>query len=137
VAADDGRLSEDAVLTMGVTDVPGGCVVSQSWAFGASMPGVSRRLSIGTVCYAMYANPASGNQGSIARNSVIEGWDLSPGGGWSAADDPAEEILFTYLYRQRAVAYCCAYAGLKLTDARPFTGPPDAWVQLPARDYWS
>jgi hypothetical protein len=133
----DDSMSEDALLTVGVTDVPGGCVVSQPWAFGASTPGVSGRLSTGTVCYAMYANPKSGNQGSVVRDGVVEGWDLNPGGGWSAADAPAEEILRTYLYRHRAVAYCCAYAGLRLTDAHPVTGPPGLWVRLPVRDYWS
>lgn len=121
----DDSLSDEALLTVGVTDVPDGCVESQPWAYGASTPGVAERLSIGTVCYAMYANPKSGNQGSIIRDGITEGWDLHPGGGWSAADDSAEEILRTYLYRHKAVAYCCAYAGLKPTDARPFTGPPD------------
>lgn len=133
----DDSLSDEALLTVGVTGVPGGCVVSQPWAYGASTPGVAERLSIGTLCYAMYANPKSGNQGSIIRDGITEGWDLHPGGGWSAADDPAEEILRTYLYRHKAVAYCCAYAGLKPTDARAFTGPPDLWVQLPVRDYWA
>src|SRR5256885_3495588 len=108
----DDALSENAVLTVGVTDVPGGCVVSQPWAYGASMPGVARRLSTGTVCYAMYANPKSGNQGSIFRDGVGEGWDLHPGGGRSAADDPADELLRTYLHRHWAVASCCADAGL-------------------------
>jgi hypothetical protein len=136
-AFDHDPLSEEALLTVGVTDVPGGCVVGQPWAYGAQTPGVARRLSTGTVCYAMYANPKSGNQGSIFRDGVVEGWDLHPGGGWSSADDPAEEILRAYLYRHQAVAYCCAYAGLKVTDARPFTGPPDLWVRLPPRDYWS
>ncbi|TDC43877.1 ankyrin repeat domain-containing protein [Micromonospora sp. KC213] len=130
-------LSDEAVLTLGVTDVPGGCVVSQPWAYGAEMPGVSRRLSIGTVCYSMYANPKSGNQGSILRDRAVEGWDLHPGGGWAASDDSAEEILRTYLYQGNALAYCCAYVGLALTDARPFTGSPDLWVQLPPGDYWS
>lgn len=133
----DDPLSEDAVLTVGVTDVPGGCVVSQPWAYGASTPGVSRRLSTGTVCYAMYANPKSGDQGSIVRDGVVEGWDLHPGGGWSAATDPADEILRTYLYRNRALAYCCACAGLTPTDARAFTGPFDLWVKLPVRDYYA
>lgn len=127
--------NDEALLIVGVTDVPGGCVVSQPWGYGASTSEVAKRLSTGTVCYAMYANPKSGNQGSIFRDGIVEGWDLIPGGGQSAADDPAEEILRTYLYRGKAIAYCCAYAGLKLTDARPFTGPPDRWVQLPPRDH--
>ncbi|MBE1488745.1 ankyrin repeat domain-containing protein [Plantactinospora soyae] len=133
----DRRLNQQALLTVGVTDVPGGCIVSQPWAYGASTPRVTRRLSVGTVSYAMYANPKSGNQGSIGRNGVLTDWDLHPGGGWSGADEPAEEILRTYLYRHRAIAYCCAYADLKPTGARPITGPPDLWLELPPRDYWS
>jgi hypothetical protein len=57
--------------------------------------------------------------------------------GWSAADDRAEEILRTYLYQGRAVAYCCAYVDLRPIGARPFTGQPDLWAHLPARDYWA
>lgn len=133
----DDSLSEAARLTVWATDVPGGCVVSQPWAYGASMPGVSRRLSAGSVCYAMYANPKSGNQGSIVRDGVVAGWDLHPGGGEYGVDDSAEEILRTFLYQHRAVAYCCAYAGLDLTDTRPFVGPPDVWLELPPRNYWS
>jgi hypothetical protein len=128
---------EYSLLTAWVTDVPGGCVVTQPWAYSASTPGVAGRLSTGTVCYAMYANPKSGNQGRSVRDGVIEGWDLHPGGGWSAADDPADEVLREFLYRNRAVAYCCAYAGVRPTDARAFTGPPDHWVELPARDHWT
>ncbi|GAA4716167.1 ankyrin repeat domain-containing protein [Phytohabitans rumicis] len=127
---------DDSIRTLGVTDVPGGCVVSQPWAYGASMPLVGLLLSAGTVCYAMYANPKSGNQISSTVDGVITGWDLNPGGGWCAADAPADEVLRTYLY-QDAVAYCCAYADVRPADARPFTGPPDRWVRLPARDWWS
>jgi hypothetical protein len=138
-------LSEEALLTVGVTDVPYGCVVCQPWAYGASTPRVAERLSVGTVCYAMFANPKSGSQGEVTRDGMTVGWDLHPGGGWSAADDTAEEILRTYLYRvregdggwHRTVAYCCSYAGVKPTDARPFVGPPDLWVRLPEGDYWA
>jgi hypothetical protein len=129
----DDSMSDEALLTVGVTDVPGGCVVTQPWAFGASTPGVAQRLSIGTLCYAMYANPKSGNQGSIVRDGITEASDLHPGGGWAGADESAEEILRTFLYRHEAVAYCCAYAGVSPTGARAFTGPPDRWVRLPAR----
>ncbi|MFB9235860.1 ankyrin repeat domain-containing protein [Plantactinospora siamensis] len=133
----DDPTSDAALLMVGVTDVPGGCVISQRWGYGASTPVVSRLLSAGTVCYAMYANPKSGNQGSIFRDGVCAGWDLHPGGGWSSADDSAEEILRTFLHRHRAVAYCCAYAGVRPADARPFENAPDLWVRLPDRDYWS
>jgi hypothetical protein len=129
--------SDEAVYVMGATDVPGGCVVSQPWAYGASMPGVTALLAADTTCYAMYANPKSGNQGSILRNGSAEGWDLHPGGGEPSEDDPADEILRCYLYQGHAMAYCCAYANLQLTDARAITGSPDIWMELPHRDYWT
>lgn len=130
-------LSDAALLTVGVTDVPGGCVVSQPWGYGAATPGVAERLSTGADCYAMYANPKSGNQGSIVCDGLTVDSDLRPGGGWSAAADRAEEILRTYLYQGRAVAYCCAYVDVGPIDARAFTGRPDLWVHLPVRDYWA
>ncbi|WP_333777430.1 ankyrin repeat domain-containing protein [Saccharopolyspora oryzae] len=126
---------EQDIALIGATDVPGGCVISQLWGYAPQMPGVTRRLSTGTICYGFYANPKSGGQGSIARDGVIEGWDLSPGGD-PYADDPAEQVLAAYLYQRNAVAYCCAYAGLRLTDSRAINGKPDRWLRLPERDYW-
>jgi len=120
---------------VGATGVPGGCVLTQPWGYAPQMPGVLKRLSTGTVCYGLYVNPKSGNQGSIARDGVIVGWDLYPGG-QPHADSPADEVLASYLYRYNAVAYSCAHAGLRLTDARAITGPPDSWLRLPSRDYW-
>jgi hypothetical protein len=122
---------DDNLAIVGVTDVPGGCVVSQPWGYTPSNPGVNERLSVGTVCYGLFDNPKSGNQGSVTRNGVIEEWDTHPGGGSVSADEPTEEILTTYLYHGEAVAYCCAGAGLRLTDARSITGQPDMWVRLP------
>ncbi|MEV5342645.1 ankyrin repeat domain-containing protein [Streptomyces sp. NPDC052676] len=126
---------EESLPFVGVTTVPGGCVVTQPWGYAPSMPGVHTRLSVGTVSYGLYANAKSGNQGSIARDGTIEGWDLHPGG----APDPestSDEVLFSYVHRYNAVAYSCAYAGLRLPDARAVVGPPDVWVKLPQRDYW-
>jgi hypothetical protein len=127
---------DETLHLIGVTTVPGGCVITQPWGYAPSMPGVVTRLSTDTVCYGLYANPKSGNQGSITRNGAIEGWDLHPGGGPDVNDSP-EEVLTSYLYAHNAVAYCCAYAGLRLTDARAVVGPPDSWVELPERDYWA
>ncbi|MEV4248537.1 ankyrin repeat domain-containing protein [Streptosporangium canum] len=127
---------DDSLTVVGVTDVPGGCVVSQPWGYTAYTPGVTKRLSAGTVCYALNANAKSGNQGSVTRDGDIKAWDTHPGGGSVSADESAEEILATYLYRYKAVAYSCARAGLRLTDARAITLQPDMWLRLPERDWW-
>ncbi|MEV5086091.1 MULTISPECIES: hypothetical protein [unclassified Streptomyces] len=37
------------------------------------------------------------NQGSVARDGSIEGWDLHPGGG-PYGGDTSEEVLASYLY---------------------------------------
>jgi len=124
------RASDEGLRIVGVTTVPGGCVVTQPWGYAPDDHGVLSRLSIGTVCYGLYANPKSGNQGSIARDGVVEIWDLHPGGP-ADLDATAEEVLASYLYRHSAVAYSCAFAGLRLTDARAVQGPPDIWVELP------
>ncbi|MES5821683.1 ankyrin repeat domain-containing protein [Streptomyces sp. RG80] len=121
---------------VGVTTVPGGCILAQPWGFGASRPGVLKPLSLGTVCYGLYANPKSGNQGYIYRDGENDGWDLHPGGGPYEEDTP-EETLFSYVHHYSAATFSIAYAGLRPTDARAVTGPPDHWVELPERDYWA
>ncbi|MEU8379618.1 ankyrin repeat domain-containing protein [Streptosporangium sp. NPDC048865] len=126
---------DDSLTVIGVTDVPGGCVVSQPWGYAAYTYGVMRRLSQGTVCYAMYDNPKSGNQGGVARNGGVEKSDTHPGGGDVAGDEPAEEILAAYLYQAEAEAYCYAGAGLRPADSRSITGPPDMWLRLPDQNW--
>ncbi|MFI6094261.1 hypothetical protein ACIA8G_01810 [Lentzea sp. NPDC051213] len=125
----------DAEGTIGVTTVPGGCVLVQPWGFDASMPGVLRRLTAGSVGYGMYANPKSGNQGSIHRDGDTVEWDLHPGGG-VAEEETGEDVLRAHLYLGEAAAFCCAYAGLRLADDRAFTSP-DLWLRLPEREYWN
>ncbi|MBN6051867.1 ankyrin repeat domain-containing protein [Nonomuraea sp. RK-328] len=127
---------EESLAFVGVTDVPGGCVVSQPWGYVPNTPGVTRRLSAGTVCYAMYANPKSGDQGSVARDGEIVGWDEIPGGA-PEEDDGPREVLLSYLYQGNPAAYCCASAGLRVADERVVTGPPDVWLCLPERDHWT
>ncbi|PPK68589.1 ankyrin repeat domain-containing protein [Actinokineospora auranticolor] len=129
----DDPIGDDTINTMWVTEVPGGCVVAQPWGYGPQMPVVTGLLSVGTVCYGMYANPKSGNQGSIIRDGETVGWDLHPGGG----PDVREDVLLSYLYWHHALAYCFAYTGLRPTDSRSITGPPDTWIRLPQRDYWA
>ncbi|MFI6458029.1 ankyrin repeat domain-containing protein [Streptosporangium amethystogenes] len=122
---------DDSLTVVGVTDVPGGCVVVQPWGYAASNPGVIKRLSVGTACYGLFANPKSGNQGAIARDGAIEEWDTHPGGGSVHSEESAEEILATYLYHGEAEAYCYAGAGLRPTDNRSITGQVDMWLRLP------
>ncbi|MFI7704348.1 ankyrin repeat domain-containing protein [Nonomuraea sp. NPDC049480] len=126
---------DEAMQFVGLTDVPGGCVVSQQWGYMASTPGVMKALSAGTVAYGMYANPKSGNQGRVYRNGDVVDWDTHPGGGDASSGDSAEEILLKYLYDGHAEAYCFAGAGLRPTDARAITDP-DTHLRLPERDYW-
>jgi hypothetical protein len=127
---------KESLQIIGVTSVLGGCVVTQPWGYAPQRLGVQARLSAGTVCYGLYANPKSGNQGSIVRNGTLERSDLHPGGA-PRDNDTSEEVLAAYLYQHNPVAYACAYAGLRLNDKRAVTGPPDAWVKLPHRDYRS
>jgi len=126
---EDPPFDDESLAIVGVTDVPGGCIVGQLWGYRAAQDDVQTRLSKGTVCYGLYANPKSGNQGSIARDGVIEGWDLHPGGG-PRENDTADEVFASYLCNGDALAYACAYAGLRPTDSRAVTGRADRWLRL-------
>ncbi|WP_367132658.1 MULTISPECIES: ankyrin repeat domain-containing protein [Streptomyces] len=138
-------LQEDAVAghsfdgdlrIIGVTTVPGGCIITQPWGYTPTTTVVQERLSAGTCCYGLYANAKSGNQGTLTRDGAIEGGDLHPGGGPNPFDTvTSEDVLLAYLYRDHPVAHACAWVGLRPTDARAITGQPDAWVELPEGDY--
>ncbi|WP_433217195.1 ankyrin repeat domain-containing protein [Microtetraspora malaysiensis] len=124
----------DADMIFGITDVPGGCVITQPWGYTTSTPGVVKRVSPGTICYSMYANPKGGSGGYIARDGGILGWE--PHSAYTIPSDvPAREILAAHLYRTNPVAFCCAGAGLRLVDARPIIGSSGNWLRLPERDY--
>lgn len=133
--SEDPWAAEGIDLIAGFTDVPGGCVLTQPWGYLPQTPVVTGLLSAGTVCYGVYSNPKSGNQGTIVRDGVVEGSDLHPGGA-PYADSSALEVLLSYLHLGNAAAYACAYAALRPVDARSITGPPDRWAVLPERDYW-
>ncbi|MFE7559416.1 ankyrin repeat domain-containing protein [Kitasatospora sp. NPDC057500] len=123
---------EEIEAIVGVTSVPGGCVVTQPWWFTPMTDEVVVPLSVGTVCYGLYANPKSGNQGAIAKDGELLAWDLHPGGGPHEGGTSAE-VLTGYLYHLAPVAYAYAVAGLRPTDKRAVDGPPDHWVRLPER----
>jgi hypothetical protein len=125
----------DAELIVGITDVPGGCVIIQPWGYTPRTPGVAKRVSPGTVCYSLYANPKGGISGCVARDGMVSGWETQSAY-TMPADALAERILAAYLYRDHSVAFCCAGAGLRLTDAGPTIGS-DMWLKLPERDWWT
>ncbi|MGK5732918.1 ankyrin repeat domain-containing protein [Streptomyces sp. URMC 124] len=133
-----GHAFDDDLRIVGVTTVPGGCIVTQPWGYMPQVSGVQKRLSAGTACYGLYANAKSGNQGSVVRDGVIEGSVLHPGGGPNPFDTvTSEDVLLAYLYRDHPLAHACAWVGLRPTDARAMTGQPDAWVELPECDWES
>ncbi|MEV4802346.1 ankyrin repeat domain-containing protein [Nonomuraea sp. NPDC049421] len=122
---------DGSLRVVGLSDVPGGCVVIQPWGHVPADPEVAGPLSAGTVCYGVAANPKSGDQGIVARDGTVEDADTNPGGSDAGGHLTSEEILAEYLYQGHAVAYCCAAAGLRPSDARAVVGPPDMWVRLP------
>ncbi|GAB3979661.1 hypothetical protein GCM10029978_075630 [Actinoallomurus acanthiterrae] len=127
---------DEELEVVGATDVLGGCVITQPWGYAPRMTGVMAALSVGTFAYGLYVNPKSGDQGDIFRDGSCEGGDLHPAGD-PHPDATSREILVDYLTRGNAVAYCCAYAGLRLPDTRAVEGPPDTWLRLPERDWWN
>ncbi|RAS62513.1 ankyrin repeat protein [Lentzea atacamensis] len=122
---------EDTDFTLSVTGVPGGCVLVQPWHFNLQLSEFMERLSAGTVAYGMYANPSSGKQGCVYRNGRAVDGDLHPGGGPNEhTDTDAYLVLLAHLYEDHAVAYCCAFAGVRPPDNKAFT-EPDQWIRLP------
>jgi hypothetical protein len=126
----------DADRIVGITDVLGGCVITQPWGYTADAPGLVKCVSSGTVCYSLYFNPKGGVSGYIARGSTVVAWEAHTAY-MTPPDAPAKGILAAYLYRNHPPAFCCAGADLRLADARPITGPPDTWLRLPERDWWN
>jgi hypothetical protein len=118
---------------MWATDVPGGCVIAQPWGYAPVTDEILLPLSAGATCYAMYANPKSGDQGGVVRDGEYLLTDQDPGGGVDSDDD---NVLLAYLYEGHAVAYCFAFVGLRPTDTRSVTGPPDVWIRVSERDYF-
>ncbi|MDP4507148.1 ankyrin repeat domain-containing protein [Nonomuraea turcica] len=123
----------DAERIVGITDVPGGCVITQPWGYTPSTPGVVKRVSRGAVCYSMYSNPKGGIFGHTARDGAVVAWE--PDSAYMVPPDAvADKILAAHLYRNHPVAFCCAGTDLRLMDAQPITAP-DTWLRLPEQGY--
>jgi hypothetical protein len=64
-----------------VTEVPGGCVVTQPWGFTLDMYDMACLLSADTTCYAVWIDSRENELGSSYRDGkCIASW-LAPGGG--------------------------------------------------------
>lgn len=131
-----GLTEHEVEYTIGISDVPGGCIVTQWAGTTACAPGVLTPLTRGTTGYALQAGPHGEAQGTLFRNGRLIDNDLSPGNGRSLPDDSADEVLRTYLYYQNPIPYCCDLTGLAPGGPHPFTGPPDHFLRLPPIDLW-
>ncbi|MGA5405642.1 ankyrin repeat domain-containing protein [Streptomyces lavendulocolor] len=123
---------DEAQQYVGVTGVPGGCVLIQPMGFDVSLAEVLRPLSRSTRACGIYFNPKGGTfgaaladgetvwQGEVALTpgpEVTAEWWLTRCWDWSTHHGP------------RQIAYACRLAGMRLTDSRPVTGPPRRWVR--------
>jgi hypothetical protein len=131
-----GLTDHEVEYTIGASDVPGGCVLTQWAGPTAGAPGVLSPLTRGTTAYALYADPDHGIRGTRFRNGRPTAHDLSPGSGHCVPGDPPDEVLRAYLYYQNPIPYCCDAAALTPADAHPFTGPPDHFLRLPPVPLW-
>ncbi|MFB7631252.1 ankyrin repeat domain-containing protein [Streptomyces sp. NPDC056149] len=123
---------------VGVTGVPGGCVLLQPASYVLGTDPLLAALSPGATAYGLYVSPQGGTFGTLARDGRVElseelglpPLDGAPEGHWthrfwsrSLPDD---------LYDASALAYASAAAGLRVTTPRPVIGPPRRWVEIPA-----
>ncbi len=131
-----GMTDHEVEYTIGISDVPGGCIVTQWHGATACAPGILSVLTRGTLGYALQTTRHSGTQGTLFRNGRMIDNDLIPGGGRSLPDDSADEVLRTYLYYQNPIPYGCDRTALTPADRHAFTGPPDHFLRLPPIDLW-
>ncbi|WP_049717938.1 hypothetical protein [Streptomyces caatingaensis] len=133
----DGPDPDDAGAStpfVGVTGVPGGCVVAQPLGRLPAEAAVLERLSAGTVAYGVHFDAAGGVFGTLARDGRAE--DEEEIGLDASSDDPVESWLYRFWQRDdasrdaRCPAHACARAGMRLTDSAPVTGPPRHWVPV-------
>lgn len=120
---------------VGVSGVEGGCVVVQPAGFTPGSEDFLVRVSSGTTAYGVYFNPKGGTFGSLARDGEVvrrEEIGLSP-----FAGDPPEFYRFRFWrtgagapYDAASLAYACAAAGVRPTDAEPLNRRPRRWVRM-------
>ncbi|WP_055491705.1 ankyrin repeat domain-containing protein [Streptomyces sp. TP-A0356] len=126
---------EEAERFVGVTGVPGGCVLLQPSWFTVSTEAVLDALSPGTTAYGLYFNPKGGTFGQFSRDGPGERHE-ELGSVWG--DEPDLHWLYRFWQWEKVEmwdAYRLAYAsqmgGLRLTDGRAVAGPPRRWAAIP------
>ncbi|MCO6009276.1 ankyrin repeat domain-containing protein [Actinoallomurus purpureus] len=127
---------DDALHYVGVTAVPGGCVVSQPMGYLPGNDEVLLPLSAGTVACGIYFNPKGSRYGSVVRDGHVEfddelGFDPD-------RDSPAGHWLYRFwqwgedgLRNGCELAFLAATAGVRPDDAGPLTEAPRRWVRVP------
>ncbi|TDD87674.1 ankyrin repeat domain-containing protein [Actinomadura darangshiensis] len=116
----------DDLDVVGVTGVPGGCVITQPWGYRATR--LVAPVTAGTFGYGMYANPKSGNQGCIAEDGHEVARDLHPGFD-PDSDSSGRDVLAAFASDGNALVHCLVYAGLH-PESVDCLERPDAWVRL-------
>ncbi|MFF4696846.1 ankyrin repeat domain-containing protein [Streptomyces chattanoogensis] len=129
---------DDPERHVGVTGVPGGCVLVQPVSYELSTGSVLDALSPGTAAYGLYFNPKGGTFGTLSRDGHTV---LSEEIGRPVHGDGSPEDYWVYrfwnwdvpdgMWSAGMIAYASAQAGLRVADAGPMDGPPRRWVEIP------
>lgn len=130
---DDHELAERFV---GVTGVPGGCVLIHPAHFRVSTPHVLNALSPGTTAYGLYFNAKGGTFGDFSRDGRSECHEEI---GFVFGDEPGLHWLYRFWRRDKPsgmwgaheVAYASHRGGVRVTDRRAVEGPPRRWAEIP------
>ncbi|MEU2853691.1 ankyrin repeat domain-containing protein [Streptomyces syringium] len=127
----------DCSRVVGVTAVPGGCVLVQPCFHGLNTDAWLAALTNGGGrAYGVYFNPKGGTFGTLAMNGRAvhsEEIGLPPGeehpeGHWTHrfwAWDSTDR-----LWEASKLAYACDQAGLSVDESRAVTGHPDWWAEI-------
>ncbi|MEU6365859.1 ankyrin repeat domain-containing protein [Streptomyces sp. NPDC046931] len=126
---------EEAGRFVGVTGVPGGCVLLQPMGFTVSTHAVLDALSLGTTAYGLYFNPKGGTFGQFSRDGRSEPHE-EIGLVWGG--EPELHWLYRFwqwdkpgMWDAGELAYASHRGGVRLADQRAVAGPPRRWAEIP------
>lgn len=129
---DDYDLAERFV---GVTGVPGGCVLIQPAWYYLSRPDVLNALSPGTTAYGLYFNPKGGTFGEFSRDGRSERHEEM---GSVSGDEPDLHWLYRFwqwdkpgMWGAHSLAYASHMGGIRVTNRAAVVGPPRRWAEIP------